>query len=321
MQSEPVGVQVADPQVSGQRLGTVTVTYRPNFTLLQRQLQALPVDAIKVIVDNSSDPEVGRGLLTMCQVIPGLRVLYNETNRGLAAALDQGVRELASLASRPTHVLLLDQDSEPLDRAIPTLLDALDQLERQGTRPGAVGPQLLDPDTGLMHGFHRMTRWRWRRSFPPPSEAPLPIANLNGSGTLMRIQTYLEQGGLDTSLFIDHVDTEWSFRLLATGHTLWGVPSAVFRHAMGERGLRIWLLGWRVWPARSPARHRYLFRNSLWLMRRGYVPLVWKFWCAVKILVTLASYGLFSRQRLIHVREMLAGVMDALRHPNARTLD
>jgi rhamnosyltransferase len=312
MQAERTGFE-ACTEGGGVRLGIVTVTYHPDAAVLRQQMQSLPVEAIKVVVDNSTDGEVMRRLFELRDETPGLELHCNSANVGLAAALDQGVRALSLRASPPALVLLLDQDSVALGAAVAELIDALEDLEQRGLRPGAVGPGLLDPDTGLMHGFHCMTRWRWLRVFPSSQQGPVSVANLNGSGTLMRLETYLRFGGLDRELFIDHVDTEWSFRLLHAGNTLWGVPTAVFRHAMGERGMRVWLLGWRVWPARSPLRHRYLFRNSVWLMRRDYVPRVWKAWCAIKLALTVVLYCVFSPQRSEQLKEMSAGVVEAMR--------
>ena len=294
-------------------MGTVTVTFHPDLALLRAQLGALPPESVKLVVDNASPDDTVAALRELRREFPALDLLHNTDNVGLAAALDQGVRALAALPEPCTHVLLLDQDSEPAPGSLQLLLDVLQELEQGGERVGAVGPQLLDPDTGLMHGFHRMTRWRWTRVHAAPGERrPLMVSSLNGSGTLLRIDTYLALGGLDRELFIDHVDTEWSFRLVAAGYTLWGVPGAVFRHRMGERGLRVWMLGWRVWPARSPLRHRYLFRNTLCLMRRPYVPRVWKFWAVVKLLTTLVLHTLFDVQRQAQLRCMWMGIRDGL---------
>lgn len=295
------------------RLGSVTVTYHPDLGVLDAQLRALPESTVKIIVDNASPPDTLCELQELQQRLPGVHLLRNDGNAGLAAALDQGVRALAARSPPSTHVLLLDQDSEPHPGSVERLQHAWRQLQDRGAGPVAVGPQLLDPDTGLMHGFHCMRGWRWSRVFPRPGDAAPSVTNLNGSGTLMRIDDYVALGGLERELFIDHVDTEWAFRMLAAGCTLWGVPDAVFTHRMGERGLRVWLLGWRIWPARSPARHRYLFRNTLWLMRRDYVPRTWKFWAAVKLLLTLVVHAVFDPRRGEQVHAMAQGLRDGVR--------
>lgn len=294
-------------------LASITVTYHPELDILGRQLRALPAEAVKIIVDNNSGDETRARINSLVKDMPQTFFLPQLSNLGLAAGLDVGVRSLSDIAPDRELILLLDQDSEPRPGAIARLCGALIELERSGKNPGAVGPQLQDVDTGLYHGFHQMTRWRWRRVFPePPQQQPISIANLNGSGTLMRRAVYERLGGLDSELFIDHVDTEWAFRLLVNGYTLWGIPDAVFLHRMGQRGLRFWMLGWRVWPARSPARHRYLYRNALWLIQRPYVPQVWKFWAVIKLLLTALMHGLADPHRLAQLAAMWQGVREGM---------
>jgi rhamnosyltransferase len=115
-------------------------------------------------------------------------------------------------------------------------------------------------------------------------------------------------GGLEEEFFIDHIDTEWSFRILAAGFTLWGIPNAVFTHFMGDRGVRFWWFGWRVWPMRSPIRHFYLFRNAVRLMRRRYVFAVWKFWNVVKLSLTAMVHMTLDDQRGAQLKSMWRGV-------------
>ena len=238
-------------EVGLSHLATVTVTYNPDLAVLERQLSQLPADAVKVFVDNASNVEILSGLRTMLLENPNAILLENADNQGLSAALDRGVRYVLDSAWDCSLVLLLDQDSEPETGSIQCLTRMLATLVSAGLMPGAVGPQLRDADSGSFHGFHQMTNWRWSRAYPSVVESqPIPVASLNGSGTLMPLAVYLHGGGLDHTLFIDHVDTDWSFRLLDKGYSLWGVPEAVFRHRMGERGLRYWLAGWSM-PLRS----------------------------------------------------------------------
>ena len=303
-------------------LGTVTVTFNPDLEILEKQLRALPTGCVKVVVDNASRSELFAGVQALADRLTNVRVCRNETNLGLAAALNQGAWSLSELATPPRFVLLLDQDSEPQPGSIETLLMAFQQLEVAGHAVGCVGPLLRDPDTGITHGFHVQSRWRWRRVYPREGTAtPVQCTNLNGSGTLTPLALFSRLGGLDESFFIDHVDTEWAFRVLDAGFGLWGVPGAVFVHRMGNTGLRFWWLGWRVWPSRSPVRHYYLFRNAVRLMRRPYVPTVWKSWGSLKLAMTALVHGFLGPERCSQLRNMWRGVRDGMRATRTRCGD
>ena len=290
-------------------VATVTVTFNPDIDLLRIQLDTLPCASLKRVVDNASRPGVLRDIENLVSRIPNAQLLRNDKNLGLAAAVNRGVRAVRDAASTARFVLLLDQDSEPAPGSVAALVAGFDALQARGEHVGCVGPTLLDVATGLPHGFHQCTRWRWKRVYPASGDTtPVPCANLNGSGTLVPVGLFLDLGGLEDDLFIDHVDTEWAFRVQARGYRLFGIPQAVFRHRMGETSRRIWLFGWRVWPVRSPRRHYFLYRNAVILMRREYVPRVWKVWAVAKLVMTTCVTLMTGPQRLAQMRSMLSGL-------------
>ncbi|WP_458071583.1 glycosyltransferase [Rhodanobacter sp. BL-MT-08] len=293
------------------RLAVVTVTFHPDLRKLATQLSALPVDAISCVVDNRSDDNEVEGIRRIVAARPNTFLLESSENLGLAAATNKGAALAAEHVGSQGLLLLMDQDSEPQTGAIDCLVSALLHAERH-RRVGCVGPQLVDETTGLHHGFHAIRGWRWVRVFPnSESKALVRCANLNGSGTLMRMSLYQALGGLDERLFIDHVDTDWAFRVSAAGYELLGIPPALFKHSMGERGIRFWWFGWHVWPQRSPQRHYYLFRNGCYLLSRTYVPRVWKFWAVVKLSLTVLVYLAFDPRRKSHMHNVATGVRDA----------
>ena len=304
------------------RLATITVTFNPDLALLAAQLRALPDECVKFIVDNASQTEIFTSISALASQRPNTRIIRNESNLGLAAAINLGVHAAASMLEPATFVLLLDQDSELKPDSIAALMRGFADLESSGQRVGCVGPTLRDPETGLTHGFHQCTHWRWKRIYPSvDSGEPVPCANLNGSGTLTRTALFEQLGGLDESLFIDHVDTEWAFRVLHSGYGLWGIPSAVIDHRMGQSSVRFWWFGWRVWPSRSPLRHYYLFRNAATLMRRSYVPRVWKYWAVIKLAITAGVQLLAARDACIQILHMWRGLRDAFASSRRRKYD
>lgn len=307
----------AEPGAGG--LGVVTVVFDPPAGCLERQAAALPDGVLWVLVDNGPGPGGRSRLHALASSRPGTVVLGGGANIGLAAALNRGVARIAEGREGCDMVLLLDQDSEPQEGSIRALMDAFRKIEAAGP-VGCVGPSLIDTTTGLRHGFHCIRGWRWARIFPADDAAPVECANINGSGTLMPMDACRRLGGFDESLFVDHVDTEWSFRMRHAGYRLFGVPAAKFRHAMGERGIRFWLFGWRVWPQRAPARHYYVFRNAVMLLRRAYVPRVWKGWCIVKLALTIATHAAFDPRRGGQVSCMLKGALDGCRLPSGNAL-
>lgn len=292
----------------------VTVTYRPDLVILARQLAALPQAVTRVIVDNGSGANTEAALTQLAQSHPGVVVRCLGRNIGLAAGLNAGVRIALAESAGAEFVLFLDQDTEPEPGDVGRLVDAAIAVHAADPRAGVFGPLMVDAATGLSHGVHRIRCGRWVRHYPAVADAaPIPSAGINGSGMLMRVAVFESLGGFDEALFIDQVDTEMSFRAAAAGHALLTLPQVRFRHRMGDRTLRFWLGSWRAWPHRTPARHRYLFRNAVLLLRRPYVPRTWKFWAPVKLLVTALVHLVIDRERFAQLSAMSRGVADGLR--------
>ncbi len=87
---------------------------------------------------------------------------------------------------------------------------------------------------------------------------------------------------------------------------------------MGDDMLGFWLFGKREMPYRSPVRHYYIFRNSLLLQRRKYIPGVWKFWNIVKLGFTLFVFGIGRREARQHRTMMWRGIVDGLKKISGR---
>lgn len=287
----------------------IVVTFHPELPILARQFEALPDNAALIIVDNASGHDIHRGLRNLTSTRKRTHLIINDHNIGLASAINQGAREACLIWKNVRFALFLDQDSIPCQGSIATLLESFFLLQMAHNNLGCVGPALLDTTTGLYHGFHQQNWWRWKRIYPNPGDTtPVRCANLNGSGTLVPIKLFLELTGLDEDFFIDHVDTEWAFRIQAAGYELYGIPNAIFEHRMGDTSRRIWLFGWSNWPMRSPQRHYFLFRNATLLIYRNYVPLVWKFWAIAKLLLTVGIHILVDSQKKEQLRNMRRGL-------------
>lgn len=290
-------------------LGVVTVTYNPDLAVLRRQAAEVPGESLYVLVDNASAAECRSGLRALAGERPRTVLVLNERNRGLAAALNQGVRRALAADPALSLVLLLDQDTEPGAAGIPALVSGWNALRGRDPAVGCVGPRLVDPRTGLQHGFHQIKAWRYRRIRPRAGEVqPIPVIGLNGSGTLIPVTVWRELDGLDESLFIDHVDTEWSFRVLSRGYRLYGIPGVSFGHRMGHASVRFWFFGWKLWPYRNPERHYYLFRNAVRLLRSDYAPGIWKLWVVPKLVATFVVHVVADPARGRQARAMLRGV-------------
>lgn len=296
------------------RHAVVTVTYNPDLDILRRQLGSIADGTLVVLVDNASNERLRGGLRQLAAGRPNVALVGNESNVGLAGGLNIGAREALKRLPDCEYLVFLDQDTEPEADGVGKLVSATALLRADEPRVGLVGPHMVDARSGLSYGIHVVRGWRWTRAYPRPDDtAAVPCATVHGSGSVVPADVFRALGGFAEPLFIYHVDTEWSFRVAAAGYRLMTVPAVRFGHRMGVGTIRYWLAGWRLWPYGTPTRHYYLFRNSTILLRRAYVPRVWKFWCVLKLGLTALVHVMGDRQRRQQLRAMLDGMRAGFR--------
>jgi rhamnosyltransferase len=269
-------VAAAAPPGRCDDVAAVVVTYRPDGAALERLLAALRGQVGRVVVvDNESTGAVaGRlaGAGGPCELVA------NAQNLGIATAQNQGI-ERALAHPDCEYVLFLDQDSLPEEGMVACLRAALQpalSAAGGGARVAAAGPLSVDARTGERAWVVVERGGRPVRARPAPGDAPLGVAFLLASGTLVPRPVLRELRGMRGAYFIDHVDTEWCLRARAAGCRLLVVPAARLRHRLGDSVRKVWLLGWRSVATHSPLRDYYMFRNTLLMLRDVPMPAAWR---------------------------------------------
>lgn len=293
-------------------LCAVVVTYRPEPELLKQLLETiLPQVAALVVVDNGSDEQ--HLSLIRSWSLTGLPEVFSliETgkNLGIATAQNRGIAWAREQGG--SHILLLDQDSIPAQQMVRSLLYASMKLSRL-CRLAAVGPVFKDMGTSHAAPFVRSKRGKSALYDKLEYADCVPAETLISSGMLIPLAVIDKVGAMDESLFIDAVDTEWCLRVRSEGYQTFGVLHAVLYHSLGDKMHTVWFGRRRHLPAHTPLRFYYIFRNSLLLCRREYIPLRWK----AKSLMTLAGLLLFGTvlmpERLRRVKMVVLGIYDGL---------
>lgn len=257
----------AGPAVAG-----VVVTYNPG-PYLAGHLRALREQIAQVVVvDNgSADLEAVRSACAQA----GCRLVRNERNLGIAAALNQGAA--AALEAGADWLAMFDQDSLPPAGAVDALLQVVRQHPR-GDRIGVVAMTHSDRGTGRPYHapsdvLEETAQWRVLRSTIT-------------SGSLARCEVLRQLGGFEERLFIDVVDHEFCLRIRRHGWLVVEAPQVVMSHSLGASRVHRVLGRDTVLTHHSPLRRYYMTRNQLEICTRYLMfdPL----WCS-RVLATLAS--------------------------------
>jgi len=232
-------------------LAVIIVSFNCRDTL-RDCLRTLP-PVRTVVVDNAS----ADGTVAMLQKeFPAVTVIANDTNRGFAAACNEGIT-----ATTEPFVLLLNPDT------LNPPLDALVDFMRANPDTGACGPRILDVTGATQVTCRRFPTW-WRmslaelgiRSFYFVRNPGTDVDQLIGACLMLRRAALDSIGLLDEQFFLYFEEVDLCLRLRRARWRVRFLPDATVTHLGGKCS--------GIVPDES-LRHRY---ESLFKFYRKHYP-------------------------------------------------
>ena len=225
-----------------------------------------------IVVDNSGQRRVKA---------PDVRVLYNETNAGFGAAVNQGIR-----ASTSPFIATLNDDAE----AHPDWLAALVQAMQSDPGVGMCASHVrLDADhldsAGMLIAADGSSKQRGHRESPRGRAWESEVLCPSGSAAMYRRTMLDEVGAFDEDFLLYCEDTDLGLRARWAGWRCVYVAGAEVDHRYSHSAGRA-----------SPLKAYYVERNRLFL--------VWKNFPLPALAVVPFAAAL---RYLWHVRALLAG--------------
>lgn len=278
-------------------LTLVIVFYNPTPSQVER-VQVIANHYKCIVVDNSST--INTPCHTNVTYIPLL------SNKGIAYAQNIGIQ--TALKEEFEYVCFVDQDSSMSIEMPKMLLDKFVLIrDTIDNKIGAIGPTIINEDTGLTYRTHADAEREFSR-----------VEVIISSGTVIPISILRDVSFLDSTLFIDYVDHDLCFKLRDHGLYIYSARDIQLKHKIGKRVTRY--LGQEV-VLSAPFRYYYIYRNILWLCRRNYVPFKWK----IKNLLMLYSriplmlFGdFYSNDRKAYLYNTLRGIIHGLFFTNKK---
>jgi rhamnosyltransferase len=285
----------------------VVVSFHPDLEALKQLLTTLTSQLENIVlVDNGSSIDVA-AWVSRKPFGKKITVLPLGENRGIAVAQNIGITHARQTGA--DYVALFDQDSIPAPDMIEQLVSVAEAQAAKGVRIAAVGPRYLDPRQDNPPPFIRFKELKLERQVCIEENSVVEVDYLIASGCLISLPALGAVGGMREELFIDYVDIEWGLRAKQAGYKSFGSCAALMSHALGD--MPIGFLG-KKFPARSPLRHYYMFRNAVLLYKEPWVPLNWKLVDGWRLCLKYVFYSLFAKPRMAHWRMMTLGVWHGL---------
>jgi rhamnosyltransferase len=298
----PLGQPVRDDLDTAQ-ICAVIVTHHPDRALPARvERIAHQVDAV-VIVDNRSSHDELSMLRELCATSRTVGLIANPENRGVAAALNQGIAW--GRARGYTWALTLDQDTTAMDGLVRALA-AVHAQARTSKRIAVIGSNYLDGDPK-----GAAFRAQAGREGGP---AWIETATVLTSGSAVSLPAWEVIGPFRDELFIDHVDHEYCLRARAKGFSVLLAREPLMAHAIGAATThRLWGREFRA--SGHPVRRWYFrTRNLIVLVRRYWRrEFHWVLAAVAWHVRTIVVMVVLERERPAKLREVMMGAWDGLR--------
>ncbi|MEH7354722.1 glycosyltransferase family 2 protein [Neobacillus drentensis] len=279
----------------------VMVCFYPDKEELSSNISAIigQVDKL-IIVDNSEEP-VENNFLTKNHQASKIEWVSLKQNLGIGAAHNVGMK--MAIEQKYDGILLLDQDSNPPENLVSELSSGIEYLKDQGIKIACLGPDIFNKNTNEVYKPLVNKGVELNEDFVEKDV-------LISSGKLILADAVKDIGMMDESLFIDLVDFEWCWRAKKYGYRVFSSKRARMGHMVGQKNIKILKVYNLLIP--SPIRHYYQFRNTLFLLKRDYVPNYWKFKALVERSIEFFLYPIFVSPRLQRFRYIVRGIIDGL---------
>ncbi|MEH7095085.1 glycosyltransferase family 2 protein [Neobacillus vireti] len=279
----------------------VMVCFYPDIEELSSNINAIVGQVEKLIIVDNSEKPVNHDFLNNSDHASKIEWVSLKENLGIGAAHNVGIK--MALEQNFDGILLLDQDSNPPENLVKELSSGIQFLNDQGIKVACLGPDIFNKNTN--------------ETYKPLVNKGVELSQdfvekdvLISSGKLISAEAVKQIGMMDEALFIDLVDFEWCWRARKYGFRVFSSKRARMGHMVGQKNIKILNSYNLLIPA--PIRHYYQFRNTIFLLKRDYVPRYWKIKALIERSIEFFLYSLLISPRLSRFRYIVKGIKDGL---------
>lgn len=282
----------------------VIVTYHPDMELHKRVEKIRHQIDKLLIIDNKSSPDC---VLMIQKISTDLDVdlILNESNLGIAEALNQGLKYAEIFGERYSWVLTLDQDTSCYPSLVQNLIMAYEDCPFRN-EVGIIGTNYQEKTTGRILHKKTQAKENWEE-----------VQNLPTSGCILSIAAFSKVGDFRSDLFIDQVDTEYCMRLRYEGYRVLISLKIGMIHPLGYyrvSKLHKWMRGSTMITNYPPVRHYYWTRNGVTLIKENFLRDVrWSlnqaYYLFFRRIITVL---LFEDQKIIKLGNIVLGIWHAI---------
>ena len=239
----------------------------------------------------------------------GIEILPNFNKGGVAGAYNRGLERLIEKMCQ--ILFIFDQDSAVPDDYFIQMLDACFAVD---SPQFLVGPKIFDINVNRYLPAHVVRRFGVKQvPITDQKQGLVSCSSIITSGSAMSAETYRILGPFLEEYFIDHVDTEYSFRAMCKGVPVFINTSVALKHEVGKRVdhkvLFFKLIQWNT----GPLRQYYSARNCIHISLRYGTQFPLLILINLITILQILSIALYENDKRKKIVAMMAGIIDGLR--------
>ena len=269
----------------------VIVTYNPDVDRLNENLKAISCQIDKaVIVDNGSED---KSFLEKLSFIYNAAVISNEKNKGIAYALNQGMKY--AYENGYEWVITLDEDSVCPDNIISSAKKLLEEKSRKkNSLADASNTDCNLNDIAMIVPLIKETASGelCELGTAVNAESYQEVGKCITSAAITNVRIWKKLRGFDNKLFIDYVDYDYSIRCIINDYKIIRMNEVVLDHRIGKSEYRKFLWTKIRVANHSPYRKYYIARNIVIYIKRyaKHISVVAELLRLFKVLLLIVLY-------------------------------
>ena len=296
-------------------MGALIVIYFPQLEILRQLIQILRPQVSKLYLICNGIEHHARAVLEQESQYSTLTFLDN--NPGLGKALNLGMQ--LALDDQIELLFLFDQDSTPPPNFVVQMEEQLEQAKTLAKKNGsrskivaAIGPSFYDARSDDINNTRRNQfkidgRPQINDEF---SGNPIACDCLITSGMLLNLKQIFPPIFFDETYFVDHVDSEWCFRVRSLGYQIYGSTVVSMGHRISDS--KAIHFGKLTFLSYSPIRRYWHYKNSVRLIKSPNTNWGWKMRIGGILLISFIPNLVLDQNSLQSATSMASGLWDGI---------
>lgn len=276
----------------------VMITYNADSNVIDNVNTYInQLDFLYIIDNGSSEKHIN--ILKKFKNMNNLKIIYNKSNLGIAAALNIGIKEAKK--DDFEWVMFLDDDSKATDNMVKNMFDMYEKVNDANIV--SLFPTIIEEN---MYNVYRESLSKY-----PYKEVLVG----NSSGNIVKLNIFDEVGYLREDFFIDSVDNEFCLRIVEKGYKHIQVSNSILIHNLGASKEKRFIWKKIITTNHSAVRRYYIARNRivLWRLYRTKFPEYVRE-DRVRFISEILKIVLYEDKKILKLKLSIIGISDGVKN-------